>query len=524
MLGGEHERLLRDVGLGPAALYKWREVLSLAGGVGDKPPSYWKKNNWGDAVAMEPHGYCRFPRIADLALSLAEKEQHLEVRLAALELLADFPLVHVLLRLGELLLDADEDAAVRNAAAACLGGRQLGGRDRFFVWSREAIEAANGVLLRAFREGMMEAVPRLSWALRHVDSKALDETLCEAPVALASQAVDAYASKALALRLLQGLPEVSSANAPRLCGLVAHVLGKEAAAPLLAYAEKAPLAARAEAMLAALSVDADLAGGPVDAWLATMPMMRTWAARAAWHRDHPGVLPVARAFALSRALGVLPVGERARAATEAAAWFHARASLEPFSERAPMELWAASALACDAPEQVVLACDGSTGALDLLPALSRPYVAALVSLGRTSDAEKVAVERSELPFAAWTFARVGLPNRALRIASRLRSSSPESVAAQALALSRLGHLDLARRVLASAQLVARPTLLEFGGEQFPGPDEVHRAETEPDLHPLLAAIVRRDVGLLHDLCATMPAPGPDDPAASLHEIEQRFHG
>ncbi len=500
MDGGEHARLLREADLSPGAHWKWTEVLGLAGDGRGEPPEYWRRNNWRDALSLEPLGWCRFPRMADFGLSLTDRSLHPRIRTAACELLADFPTLPVVTRLAEILLDPHEDIGLRDSAATRLGARQLGVRDEAFRWSEEAQAAADGALTQAFERGMIDELPRLRRALLHVSSPVLTSALLAAPVAAAAAAADAFATRGLAEKLLAGLPEISSAHAPRICGLVAHVLGADAAPVLVAYAQKAPLAARAEALLAALAVDERAARGAVEAWLASMPMMRTWAARAAWHLDHPGVLPVARALPVARSLGVMPAEARAKAAAEAACLFRTRAALEPFSEDELHDLWLACAWCAreEAGKELVLATEAVPRAFDRMPELTAPAIDALLTLGRADEAEKLAVERSAQSHAVWSFAQHALPDRALRMVERIRLPTVESAAGEALAQSLLGHDDMARACLAAAHPVARP--VDRGTQEFPGPDELHRAQHEPARHPLLTAVVRRDVALLRTMC------------------------
>ncbi len=424
MDGGEHARLVREADVGPAASYKWTEVLALAGDGRSEPPEYWERNNWRDAVALEPLGWGRFPRMADFALSLLDRSIHCQVRAAACELLGDFPTLPVVTRLAEIVLDAGEDAAIRNIAAAQLGARQLGTRDLAFRWSEAAVLVADAALTRAFARGMLDSLPRLRRALLHVDSPALVSALLDAPTAMAAAVVDTFATPALAQKLLAGFAEISSTHAPRICGLCANVLGADAAPALLAYAKDAPLAARTEALLAALAVAPVAARGPVDAWLASMPMMRTWAARAAWHAQNPGVLPIARALPLARASGVMQTESRATAAAVATSLFRTRAALEPFAEEDLHDLWLACAWCAreEAPAELVAAAEAVPRAFERAPQIVSSTIDALVALGRANEAEKLAVERSWPRRSRALAGRIGSPLRG-RCSKRCREAT-----------------------------------------------------------------------------------------------------
>lgn len=331
----ERARCIQEAGVTVAAQEKMEEVLRLAGT--KEPPGYWRKNNWSDLLALEPGGWARFPRLARLPMGLLGREVHPEVRIAACRWLRDFALLEVVEALGVVLLDPTDERKVREEAALTLGARQLYGRDETLFVSPAIATAADALLARAVREGLV--VPA---ALRHcspLHGGAVDDALLELPVADAARSVDAFATPALARRLVRHLDDVPMNVAGRIAGLVASVLGAEAASHLVDHANRLPITARIEVLFAAFAVDRERSSGPLAGCIEAMPLMRTWPARREWHERHPGVLPVTRALATARRLAEIPPGERTRAAAGAARDFAARGGLEPFGERDLDELW-----------------------------------------------------------------------------------------------------------------------------------------------------------------------------------------
>src|SRR5204863_7543008 len=115
-------------------------------------------------------------------------------------------------------------------------------------WSAEALAIADDALASVAGEDL----PMLASACRHVAAGALHDALADAlptiPLARVCDALEGFATPRLARALLARLHELDARQLPFVLPLCAHVLGEEAAAPLLAFARTAPLTPRLEAI------------------------------------------------------------------------------------------------------------------------------------------------------------------------------------------------------------------------------------------------------------------------------------
>ncbi len=249
----------------------------------------------------------------------------------------------------------------------------------------------------------------------------------------------------------------------------------------------------------------DAAREPVRRFLGGLTLGATFAARARWHEESPGVLPVVRALRVARITACIPRAARSAACAGAAADLAALGSIAPYGEQYLIDLWRFVALRSRAPDQVVRCVEALASPFVGAAFLVTPYLDALAAAGRFRHLAKIALREDHTAHAAWLLARHRRPLLALGSVRRTRVATVLSCAGEALAWSHLGREDLARRALAQ-----RLGAGDGDRPRFPDPDDLWRMNQLGD--PVLRAVVARDLDRLRGLCVE---PGPrSDPDVS----------
>lgn len=365
-----------------------------------------------------------------------------------------FPSVEAATALAAIVRDADEPAELRDQAAWTLGFRQVQERSAQLVWPAEAVAIGDAALADAFLADTDGALDQLPEACQHVGARDFHDRLAAAlgagtlPLARAVDAIDAFASPALAAALLDRIGALDARHAGVVIPLIAHTLGDDAAPALLAFAAAAPIAPRCEAIWGALAFAPERAADAAAALVAEHRVMPQLGRRADWHRAHPRIVPLTRALQIARTTAVLAPADRPAAARLACAYFGAIAALESPLPGDAFPLWRHCAFLSDEPASVIACAELDRAALDRAPFLLPRLLDALARTGRFAELVRTATARGERELACWLLARGGRPFLALAMRRRARADDRHAVAGQALALFACGRPDLAARTLA----------------------------------------------------------------------------
>jgi hypothetical protein len=441
----------------------------------------------------------RTPELAELGFDLLRPGRTAEERRWGAVWLTHFPSPRMVEAMGAVLRDAEQPPPLRSQAAWTLGFRQVQERHPTLLWTPDVVRAANAELIAAYRANPLERIERLGRALLHVDDPELDAAFVEDPVR-AAPAIDAFASPALARALLLRLAELRAEDTPRIIRLVGAVLGEEAGAPLLRFAEGAPLAYRYEAIFAALAVDPARARPAFEALVHSLQFPALVEARGQWHLAHPGQFPTVRATRFGRTSALVPVADRATRASEACADLEAMAPCDGLLWESLWDFWRHAAFLASGDGPRVRGCvEARPDTLRHAPWLLLPYLEALAAAGQLDTLERAAVAHGAAEVACWILARSGRPFRALAMRERVRRTTPAAAAGQALALFLGGRPDLAQRALDHDP----PQTGDGAGASFPTDDDRWLAGHDP-AQPYLRALAAREPASLLGLLTPLP--------------------
>src|SRR5579859_1059674 len=434
----------------------------------------------------------RFPELADVGFAMLASDRSNDERRQACVWLTLFPSEAMAEALARVLLDDAEPVELRDQAAWSLGFRQVQERHDALLWPAEAIARANDALVEAWQRGLAASLGQLAGATRHVDDACLFAWMRE-HLDASWPAIEAFADAPLACALLERLPVVPLDHVHRAIRLAAHVLGPDAAEPLVAYAKEAPYAPKHEALLAAIALGSTDALARYDEALDAMSFPApARARREAWRASGGASLHV-RALRAARTTGTLDVPSRRAACVDACADFARLAAVDAIHETYLHSMWRHVAWGARHDAASVVACvERSPKALDELPALAEPYVVALCGAGRYRDAARVAVDAGLAGRGAWELARHGRPFLALGAAASAREPSVWSAAGDALGAFLVGRIDLAQAALDGHEADAQA-----------------RWEASDTGSPVARAVLDGDVVGLASAC--VPSPEGADP-------------
>ncbi len=421
------------------------------------------------------------PALAEVGYWMIDACRAPDLRRLGCRWLTLFPSVETVRRLAAITQDPAAPTPVREQAIWSLGVRQARALHPATRWPADAVLLADEALVKladaATTAGKItsEQLPR---ALRHVQWEGASAVFARAP-GLWGEAIESFASPALARVLLVCLEDIPLQHRVRAIRLVAAVLGEEAVPLLVARAGQAALEDRLEMLFMVVALAGEARLGILDDAIRGAKYIDLLRQRAKWHLQHPGVVPTVRGLRVARATGVMPPEDRARACAQAADDLGVLTRFARHPEAYLYTLWGwmvrgagdpvrARELVAAHPESQRLVRD-----LYLEDLARRGRVKQLTAAAQTLQAAEIGA----LHLAIW-----GRPIAALELAATARLHTAELVFARALACYRAGRPDLTERILAedlpAAELVDGAAL-----PAFPGPHEQWLIDHAPAPRP-----------------------------------------
>ena len=454
------------------------------------------------------------PSLVEVGYWMIEPRHAPELRRRGCAWLAMFPSVETARRLAALAQDDATSAPVREQAIAALGDRQLRAQHPQTRWPADAVQLADEALVRlasnATSAGKV-ASEQLPLALRHVQSEGAAAVFARAP-GLWGEAIEAFATPALARVLLVCLEDMSPQHRTRAIRLIGAVLGEEAVPMLLVRARQAAVDEKLEMLFTVIALAGEAQLSVLEDAIRGMKVVDLLRQRAKWHLQNPKVMPTVRGLRVARATAVIAPAERAAKCAQAADDLGALTKFARHTEAYLYTLWGWMV----------------RGAGD--PARARELVAAhpesqrlvrdlyLEDLGRRVRVKQLTAAAQTLQavdLGALHLAMHGRPLAALELAAAARHHTPELVCARALACYRAGRPDLTDRILAE-DLPSSEIVDDTNLAAFPGPHEKWLIERAPAARPALAALARGHEGVI---ALAQSAPHDAEPdAASLQPV------
>jgi hypothetical protein len=460
------------------------------------------------------------PSLAEVGYWMIDPRRGVEVRRRGCMWLTMFPSVETARRLAGLAVDDATPAPVREQAISALGDRQVRAQHPATRWPAEAIQLADDALVRladaATTAGKVVS-EQLPQALRHVQWEGASAVFARAP-GLWGEALEAFATPALARVLLVCLEDIPPPHRLRVIPLVGAVLGEDAVPMLLVRAAQAPALSvdeRLEMLFTVIALAGEAKLGLLEDAIRGMKprLLDRRRQRAKWHLAHRGVLPTVRALRVARTTAVLPPTERAAKCAQAADDLAALTRFGRHREAYLYTLWG----------WMVRGAGDPVRARDLVaahPASQRLvrelYLEDLARRGQVKQLVAAAQTLQAADVGALHLACAGRPLAALELAATARQHTPEVVCARVLACYRAGRPDLADRILGedppAVELVDDRTL-----PAFPGPHERWWLARGSGQRPAIAALARGKDAILALARAAPPDAEPD--LSSLEPID-----
>jgi hypothetical protein len=454
------------------------------------------------------------PSLAEVGYWMIDGKRPVELRRRGCIWLTLFPSVETTQRLAALALADATPQPVREQAIWSLGYRQIRAQHPSVRWPTEAVQLADEALVKladgATGAGKVTS-EQLPIALRHVQWEGAGATFARAP-GLWGQAIECFATPALARVLLVSLEDMPPQHRLRAIRLVAATLGGEAVPMLLARAAQAAIDEKLEMLFAVIALAGEAQLGKLEDALRGMNAIDLLRQRAKWHLKNPGVLPTVRGLRVARATAVLAPGERAAACARAADDLGALTKFARHPEAYLYTMWGwmvrGSGEPARARELVAAHPESQKLVRDL-------YLADLAQRGRVKQLTAAAQTLQRADLGALHLAIHGRPFAALELAATARLHTPELVCARALACYRAGRPDLTTRTL-TEDLPPSEIVDDDALPAFPGPHERWLIERAPDARPAVRALAGgRDAVLALAKPATLDA---EHDTASLQPI------
>ncbi|MEO6774875.1 MAG: hypothetical protein ABI467_18025, partial [Kofleriaceae bacterium] len=386
------------------------------------------------------------PSLADIGYWMIQPHQAVELRRRGCTWLTRFPSVQTSAKLAELALDPITPHPVREQAIWALGHRQVRGLHPSTLWSAEAVQLADEALVKladAATSASKITGEQLPLALRHVQWEGAFAMFARAP-GLWGQALEGFASPALARVVLVCLEDIPPQHRLRALRLVAATLGEEAVAMLLARVPHAAIDEKLEMLFLIITLAGEAQLGLLEDTLRGMQFAELLRQRAKWHLRHRGVVPTVRGLRVARSTAVMPVAERAKRCGDAADDLGALTKFARHSESYLYRLWGwmvrGAADPIRARELVAAHPESQRIVADL-------YLVDLARRGRVKQLTVAAQTLQRADLGAMHLAIWGRPLAALELAATARLQTPELVFGRALACYRAGRPDLTERIL-----------------------------------------------------------------------------
>jgi hypothetical protein len=450
------------------------------------------------------------PGLAEVGYWMIQAKHAVELRRRGCVWLTMFPSLETATRLAALALDATTPPPVREQAIWSLGYRQLRSMHPATLWPTEAVQLADEALVKladaATTAGKITS-EQLPLALRHVQWEGASAMYARAP-GLWGQALECFASPALARVLLVCLEDVPPQHRLRALRLVAATLGEEAVPMLLARIPQAALDEKLEMLFLVVTLAGEGKLGLLEDVIKPMQFADLLRQRAKWHLRNRGVVPTVRGLRIARSTAVLPVADRAKRCGEAADDLGALTKFARHPEAYLYKLWGWMVRGSNDPvrarELVAAHPESQRQVRDL-------YLLDLARRGRVKQLTAAAQTLQGADLGAMHLAIWGRPLAALELAATARLHTPELVFARALACYRAGRPDLTERILAE-DLPPSDVVDDTALPAFPGPHE--QWLIEHGHNPAVAALVAGLPGLLE-----IAKPAPFDAEADAPTIE-----
>jgi hypothetical protein len=506
----------------PAVRYRIREVVKSLPGVGrelDRAACERLKRLIHD---VEPW-LAADPDLVEVGHRLIQADQRDEMRQLGCIWLANFPTLTSIERLASLALDTKAPHPIREQAICALGDRQLRARHHATLWSPQAIQRADDVLVgladHVTRAGQM-LFAQLPIALRHVQWDGASAVCARAP-GLWGSALECFGTPALARVVLVCVEDLPPAHRVRALRLSAALLGKEAVSMLRARAGQLEGDEMLEALLLVVALEGEAGLAGLEAAIRHLPQVDRVRGRAKWHLQHPGVIPTHRGLCIARSTAVIPPAERVDRCGVAADDLKILTRFARHAEPYLYRLWAWMVRASGDPARagelfaVHPACQRDVRDLLFEDLARRGRVSDLVAIARAEGGADVGA----LNLAIW-----GKPLAALDLAETARANTPELVVARALACYRAGRPDLSERLIRE-DLLSPQTVDDSAQSAFPGPHELWMQKHAPALWPAATALVDGLVAIVA-LAKQAPFDGESDRSdlVAIAAIEQRLCG
>lgn len=454
--------------------------------------------------------------LAELGYWMIQPQQAMELRRRGCIWLTMFPSVDTASRLAAVALDTATPTPVREQAIWSLGYRQLRGLHPTTLWPTEAIQVADEALVKladAAQAASKIASEQLPLALRHVQWEGASAIFARAP-GLWGQALECFASPALARVLLVCLEDIPSQHRLRTLRLVAAVLGEEAVPMLLARVSQAPIDEKLEMLFLIITLAGEGKLGLLEDTLKGMQFADLLRQRAKWHLAHRGLVPTVRGLRIARSTAVTPLAERAAKCGAAADDLGALTKFARHPEAYLYRLWGWMVRGSNDPARARELVAAHPESQRLVRDL---YLVDLARRGRVKQLTAAAQTLQGADLGAMHLAIWGRPLAALELAATARLQTPELVFARALASYRAGRPDLTERILAE-DLPPSEIVDEHELPKFPGPHEQWMMLHAPDAQR--AAISALAGGMGGVLASASAAPFNAEPdASSLEPID-----
>ena len=454
--------------------------------------------------------------LAELGYWMIQPAQTMELRRRGCIWLTMFPSVDTATRLAALALDTTTPTPVREQAIWSLGYRQLRGLHPTTLWSTEAIQVADEALVKladASTAAGKVASEQLPLALRHLQWEGASAMFARAP-GLWGQALECFASPALARVLLVCLEDVPPQHRLRTLRLVAAVLGEEAVPMLLARVSQAPIDEKLEMLFLIITLAGEGKLGLLEDTLKGMQFADLLRQRAKWHLAHRGLVPTVRGLRIARSTAVIPLAERTAKCGAAADDLGALTKFARHPEAYLYRLWGWMVRGSNDPARARELVAAHPESQRLVRDL---YLVDLARRGRVKQLTAAAQTLQGADLGAMHLAIWGRPLAALELAATARLQTPELVFARALASYRAGRPDLTERILAE-DLPPSEIVDERELPKFPGPHEQWMMLHAPDAQR--AAISALAGGIGGVLASASAAPFNAEPdASSLDPID-----
>jgi hypothetical protein len=444
------------------------------------------------------------PSLAEVGYWMLDAKHSVELRRRGCTWLTMFPSLETAKRLAALALDDTTPQPVREPAIWSLGYRQVRAQHPSTRWPAEAVMLADEALVKladaATTAGKVHS-EQLPLALRHVQWEGAGAVFARAP-GLWGEALECYATPALARVLLVSLEDIPPQHRLRAIRLVGATLGEECVPLLQVRASLAAVDEKLEMLFTVVALAGEGKLGVIEDALKGMKFVDLLRQRAKWHLQHRGVFPTVRGLRVARATAVIAHAERHSKCAQAADDLGALTKFARHPEAYLYTMWGWMVRGADDPARARELVAAHPESQRLVRDL---YLADLAQRGRVKQLTAAAQTLQGADLGALHLAIWGRPLAALELAATARLHTPELVCARALACYRAGRPDLMERILAE-DLPPSEIVDDKELPAFPGPHE--KWLVDRDARPAIRALAQGKEGVL---ALAKPAPFDSEP-------------